>query len=222
MSIGILGGTFNPIHFGHLRVAEEVREEFNLRKIIFVPSAQPPHKSPENIIPSNYRKGMVEIAIEGNRFFEISEIEINREGNSYTIDTIYDFKKKYNEDIYLISGVDTFSEFSTWRSVEELVKSCHFIVASRPGGNLENLVNVLSNTVTKRFPSVIFTYEGIRGKSSLFNMSCSSYKMFSLEITGLDISATAIRKNISEGKSIKYLVPDVVEEYIKEKRLYIT
>src|SRR3972149_5224358 len=222
MSIGVLGGTFNPIHFGHLRVAEEVREEFNLRKIIFVPSAQPPHKSPENIISSNYRKVMAEIAIEGNRFFEISEIEINREGYSYTIDTIHDFKKKYNEDIYLISGVDTFSEFSTWRSVEELVKSCHFIVASRPGENLENLVNVLSNTVTKRFPSVVFTYEGIRGKCSVFNISCSSYKMFSLETTGLDISATAIRKKISEGKSIKYLVPDAVEEYIKEKRLYIT
>ena len=221
MSIGVLGGTFNPIHFGHLRVAEEVREEFNLRKIIFVPSAQPPHKSPENIIPSNHRKEMVEIAIEGNRFFEISEIEINRKGNSYTIDTIYDFKKKYNEDIFLISGVDTFREFSTWRSVEELVKSCHFIVASRPGGSLENLVSVLSNTVTKRFPSVVFTYDGSRGKSSVFNISCSSYKMFSLETTELDISATAIRKNISEGKSIKYLAPERVEEYIKLNKLYI-
>ena len=220
MGIGILGGTFNPIHFGHLRAAEEVREEFNLQKIIFVPSAQPPHKNLKNIIPSNYRKEMVEIAIRGNPFFEVSAIEINRQGNSYTIDTICDIKKNYKEDIFLISGVDTFKEFSTWRSVEELVKSCHFIVTSRPGRDLESLVSVLSNTVTKRFPSIVFSYEGVKGRSSVFNISSSSYKMFSMEITGLDLSATAIRENISKGKSIRYLTPAEVEEYIKENNLY--
>jgi len=221
MGIGILGGTFNPIHFGHLRSAEEVREEFSLRKIFFVPSAQPPHKKTENIIPSHYRKEMVEIAIRGNSFFEISAIEINREGNSYTIDTIYDFRKKYEEDIFLISGVDTFQEFSTWHEVEELVKNCHFIVTSRPGGNLLNLPVVLANTVTSRFPQIVFTREGVQGKATVFKISCSNYKLFSLEITGLDISATGIRDRLYKGKSIKYLVPEEVEEYIKKNRLYI-
>ena len=98
MSIGILGGTFNPVHFGHLRSAEEVCEEFNLGKVFFIPSAQPPHKKSENIIASRYRKEMVEIAIRGNPRFEISTIEIEREGNSYTIDTIYALKKIYTDD----------------------------------------------------------------------------------------------------------------------------
>ena len=222
MSIGILGGTFNPVHFGHLRSAEEVCEEFNLGKVFFIPSAQPPHKKSENIIASRYRKEMVEIAIRGNPRFEISTIEIEREGNSYTIDTIYALKKIYTDDIYLISGFDTFKEFSTWRSVKELVKSCHFIVTSRPGGDLLNLPLVLANTVTIRFPEVVFTLEGLKGRITVFNISGSRYKLFALEITGLDISATAIRERVRQGKSIKYLVPQEIEEYIKENRLYIS
>ena len=222
MSIGILGGTFNPVHFGHLRMAEEVREEFNLDKIFFIPSAHPPHKNSEDIIASRYRKEMVEIAIRGNPRFEISTIEIEREGNSYTIDTIYALKKIYTDDIYLISGFDTFREFSTWRSVKELVKSCHFIVTSRPGEDLLNLPLVLAKTVTIRFPDVFFILEGLKGRITVFDISGSRYKLFALEITALDISATAIRKKISKGESIKYLVPKGVEEYIRENKLYIS
>ena len=104
--------------------------------------------------------------------------------------------------------------------MEELVKSCHFIVTSRPGGDLLNLPEVLTNTVTKRFPEIAFSPEVSCGNAKVFNISCSGYKLFSLEITGLDISATSIRKRIRQGKSIRYLVPEEVEEYIRKNRLY--
>ncbi|MDI6734697.1 MAG: nicotinate-nucleotide adenylyltransferase [bacterium] len=187
MPIGILGGTFNPIHYGHLLAAEEARQRFNLQEVIFVPCARPPHKNQPDIAGPEDRYKMTCLAISSNKYFKASDIEIKRGGPSYSEDTLREFKKIYGEDVqlYFIIGADAIAELDTWKNVEKLPQLCQFIAVNRPGYNL---------------------------KSGDF--------AYILEIPGVDISSTAIRQRIKQGKSIKYLVPEEVEKYIYKHRLY--
>jgi len=219
-SIGMLGGTFNPVHFGHLRIAEEVRETLGLEKIYFIPSYLPPHKSGEGIAECSHRQEMVSLAIKRNPQFELSTIEIERGGKSYTVDTIDYFRKVYDGKIYLISGIDTFEEFSTWRKVDTILRSCHFVVTSRPGYSRAKLMTVLENTITRSFPEIRFVLEKDAGKVSIYTITTSDFKLYCLESTLLEISSTEIRKCLKAGKSVKYLVPEAVEEYIEKNGLY--
>jgi len=140
MKIGILGGTFNPIHIGHLILAEEAREKLGLDKVIFVPAYLPPHKDNSHIIAAAHRYRMVKSAIDKNNHFCVSDIEIKRDGRSYTIDTIREFKKAYPEDeLFFIIGSDLLKYLDDWKDLGEIIKMVKFIAATRPGYPLEKI-----------------------------------------------------------------------------------
>jgi len=150
MKIGILGGTFNPIHIGHLILAEEAREKLILDKIIFVPTYLPPHKDNSDIAPANDRLAMVKLSISGNRYFSISGLEIKRDGRSYTIDTIKEFKTIYpNDDLYFIIGSDLLKYLDEWKDLVEIIKMVKFIVATRPGYPLEKIPAYISTVAIR-------------------------------------------------------------------------
>jgi nicotinate-nucleotide adenylyltransferase len=145
MRIGILGGTFNPIHIGHLILAEEAREKLGLERIIFVPAYLPPHKDNSDIAPAADRLKMVKLAIKGNRYFSVSNAEIKRDGRSFTIDTIKEFKKIYPQDeLYFIIGSDLLKYLDDWKDLDEIIKLVKFIAATRPGYPLEKLPAYIS------------------------------------------------------------------------------
>ncbi len=198
MKIGLIGGTFNPIHHGHLILSEYVREDCKLDKVIFIPTGLPPHKVELTVENPEIRLEMTKIAIEGNRFFSVSDIETYREGLSFTIDTIIQLKAIYpNDQLYFIIGADSFFELSNWKYYEKLISSTNIIVVNRPGGK-----NNLIQTKIKEYED-LFGANIIEVKSPL-----------------IDISSSDIRNRVKNGKSIKYLVPRNVEEYILQKSLY--
>ncbi len=140
MKIGILGGTFHPVHIGHLIMADEVREKLELAKVIFVPTYLPPHKGPFGIAPAADRYAMLELAIKKNKYFGISDAEIKRDGRSYTIDTLKEFKRKFpGEEIYFITGSDLLNYLEEWKDLSEIIKMVKFVVATRPGYPLEKI-----------------------------------------------------------------------------------
>jgi nicotinate-nucleotide adenylyltransferase len=140
MKIGILGGTFNPIHIGHLILAEEAREKLGLDRIVFVPTHLPPHKDNSDIAPAMARFSMVRQAIKGNKHFDVSDIEIRRDGRSYTIDTIRALKLKFpKDDLYFIIGSDLLTYLDAWKDLGEIIKMVKFIAATRPGYPLEKI-----------------------------------------------------------------------------------
>jgi nicotinate-nucleotide adenylyltransferase len=145
MKIGILGGTFNPIHIGHLILAEEVREKIKLEKIIFVPTYLAPHKDNSDIAAAQHRLSMIRLAIKTNKFFSVSDIEIKRNGRSYTIDTLKEFKKIYPQDeIYFIIGSDLLKYLDEWKDLGDILEMVKFIVATRPGYPLEKIPSHIS------------------------------------------------------------------------------
>jgi nicotinate-nucleotide adenylyltransferase len=145
MKIGILGGTFNPIHIGHLILAEEVREKLGLGRIIFVPAYLPPHKENSDIAPAEIRFAMIKLAIKGNKYFTVSDIEIKRDGRSYTIDTVRQFKELYlHDELYFIIGSDLLNYLDDWKDLSEIIKMVKFIVATRPGYPLEKIPSYIS------------------------------------------------------------------------------
>lgn len=209
--VGLFGGTFNPIHFGHLRGAEEVREAFELEEVIFIPASLPPHKVSEEIAEARYRLEMVRLAISENPFFTLSDIEIKRPGKSYSIDTIRHFKENYLWKLYFILGSDAFEEIETWKEYSTLFTLCDFIVMVRPGLELHSFTSRLPTSLRDQFRP-----GGDRGQW----VHSSGHFLFFKEITFLDISSTKIRENIAQGRSVRYLLPPEVESYIKECGLY--
>ena len=145
MKIGILGGTFNPIHIGHLILAEEAREKLGLDKIIFVPAYLPPHKDNSNIAPARERLEMVKLAIKGNNHFFVSDVEIKRNGRSYTIDTIKEFKNKFpHDELYFIIGSDLLKYLDDWKDLKDILTMVRFIAATRPGYALEKIPSYIT------------------------------------------------------------------------------
>jgi len=145
MKIGILGGTFNPIHIGHLILAEEAREKLGLDKVIFVPAFLPPHKDDSGIAPAKMRLDMVRLAIKGNKSLTVSDIETKRDGRSYTIDTLREFKKMFSGDeLYFIIGSDLLKYLDVWKDLNEIIKMVKFIAATRPGYPLEKIPSYIA------------------------------------------------------------------------------
>jgi nicotinate-nucleotide adenylyltransferase len=213
MKWGLLGGTFDPIHFGHLRGAEEMLEIFNLNRIIFVPSSRPPHKLEGEITSFYHREQMIRLAIEGNVNFSFSEVENLRAGKSYSVETVEYILTKYMEnlELYFIVGQDAFQAVTTWKEWEKLLLLCNFAVMTRPGYEDVKLDGVLPKDFAARF-----TYDekidGFKGPTG--------YAIYFRHVSFLDISSSRIREMIKSDKSIRYLLPDAVRQYILKNSLY--
>lgn len=210
--LGVLGGTFNPLHLGHFRAAESVRETMLLDRILFVPARIPPHKSDPDITPAEDRYSMIQAALGSESGFEVSRIEIDREGPSYTIDTLRELEKRRPDaDIFFITGVDSFHDIQTWWHWKELLESYPFIVHGRPGCDL----NGAYEAVPEHLRSLLVTLPEdatppIEARSTVYL----------IQIVTLNISSTEIRARVRRGRSIRYLVPVEVEEFIRSHRLY--
>lgn len=218
MKIGIFGGTFNPIHYGHLRSAEESREALSLDKIVFVPCFLPPHKGQKNISPSEQRVEMLQMAISHKADFEVSRIELDRKGHSYSVETFRELRKVYSDDesLYFIIGADSFVEISSWKDYEELFQLTNFIVVTRPG----YMQGFEGKSPSSLLPVAIQSHFCYDSRKKILHHD-SGQDIHFLETTGFDIASTQVRKYAAEGKSITYLLPPEVERYIEEKRLYI-
>lgn len=199
-AIGIMGGTFDPIHYGHLRAAEEVRQGFGLERVVFVPSGNPPHKREEDITSSRHRYLMTVLATADNPHFQVSRIEIDREGPSYTLDSLRQLKETYSSDtaLFFITGLDAILKVESWNGYRQMFELADFIAAIRPGYSVRDL-QVLRESLGPELGA----------------------KVHPFPVTLLAIASTEIRRRTSEGKSVKYLVPDPVEQYIKKERLYV-
>lgn len=196
--LGVMGGTFDPVHYGHLVAAETARDELSLDKVIFIPAGKPPHKPDRRITAFRDRYRMMELATAANDFFETSSIEFDRAGPSYTIDTIRAMLVLYpGAEIYFITGADAVLDLDTWKDAGQLLALCYFVAASRPGYQLN----------------------GLREKIAAY-IDPPEQRILHIEIPALAISATDIRRRVREGKTIKYLLPEPVEEYIYRHALY--
>jgi nicotinate-nucleotide adenylyltransferase len=208
MRLGIFGGTFNPIHFGHLRAAEEVRQAARLDEVLFVPSHIPPHKELTGHATAAQRLECVRLAVAANPFFTLSSFEVDQGGSSYSIKTIEHVRTDYGITPHFILGRDAFNEISTWYEARRLFSLAHFLVMSRPGAPAPVLGDVLGD-LAEGFVSDKGGYVNAQGNRISF-----------VEVTALDISSSRIRELCSAGKSITYLVPREVEEYMKKERMY--
>jgi nicotinate-nucleotide adenylyltransferase len=213
MKIGLFGGTFDPIHWGHLRSAEEVSERFALDRIYFIPASIPPHKRGDVITPAEHRLAMVRLAVAGNPRFAVSRIEIARPGISYTVDTLRRFAGRLTakDSLYFVIGLDAFREIGTWKDFRELFRLAHFIVTSRPGRRDTDPLRGTSVAVKK-----LFCYD--TKKRGYWH--ASGRGLFFIELTDIAISASEIRNLVQKGKSIRYLLPRGVEAYIQKQGLY--
>lgn len=195
--LGIIGGTFDPIHLGHLIIAEEARYRFRLDRVIFIPAGAPPHKPNQPVTDKEHRFNMTVLATEDNPAFEASRIEIDRSGPSYAVDTLAELKRIYGEDtrLFFIMGVDAILEILTWHQPEMLINLCRFIAATRPGYDFADVKEKLPVDYLERI-----TF---------------------MESPGVDISSTELRNRAASGKPVKYMVPRAVEKYITDNGLYV-
>ncbi len=193
--IGLFGGTFDPIHYGHLRLAEEAREFAQLDQVLFIPAARSPFRLEEPLTDAEHRLAMVRLAIASNPAFAVSEIEIQRGGISYTIDTVEALQQQYPEgELFLILGADSLQGFPQWYQAERLAQKASLLAGARPPYEETTLWQSLPDWVRRRTLLV--------------------------PMTPLAISASAIRQKVREGRSIRYLTPDDVIEYIQNNHLY--
>ncbi len=195
--LGVFGGTFDPIHSGHLRVAEEVRNYLHLEKILFLPSFRPPHKLEEEITEAQARYEMVVLALEDHPQFEVSDMEIRKGGISFTVETLTVLRKSCPKtELFLIMGIDQLIEMETWKDPKTIFQLAHVVVMSRPGYKREKIVD--------RRP------ETLEWQS----------KMLWVEVSPIEISSTMIRERIRRSEPVQDLLPQKVEDYILQKGLY--
>ncbi len=196
--IGIMGGTFDPIHIGHLVIAEAVYEAYELEKVLFIPASVPPHKPGIKVAPVLNRYVMAVLATAGHPAFSVSSIEMNRSGPSYSYDTVQALRQEMGEDceFFFIVGSDAVKELATWNHIDELLSLCHFVAATRPGSS------EAVDEVIRQF--------GKKGQEKIHHLSTPE----------LEISATDIRRRIQEGRSVRFILPESVEAYIRKEGLY--
>ncbi|RDY32775.1 nicotinate-nucleotide adenylyltransferase [Lachnotalea glycerini] len=196
--IGIMGGTFDPIHVGHLMLAEQAYDKFNMDKILIMPAGNPPHKDNEVSALIKHRVSMVRLAIEGNKHFELSLIEVERSGYTYTYETLENLtKENSNIEYYFIIGADSLLELHKWKEPEKICRDCTILVATR--------YNLKSKELNKKIDEITKKYNA---------------KIYLLDTPNIDLSSTYIRTAVSAGKSIKYYVTSDVERYIYKNNLY--
>jgi len=212
MNIGILGGTFNPIHLGHLRAAEEIAEDFALDKVYLIPSGMPPHKLQAPIADFAHRFEMGRLASAISPLLDVWDIEGTRAGFSYSIETLKYFHKSFGGelDLFFIVGTDAFLDIGTWKEYQNLFKYASFVVINRPGFASKKLMELVKSL------NVGFQWYA---KGKRFRHP-SGTALFQKDITLMDISASSIREKVGRGKSIRFLVPEAVREYIEKTGLY--
>jgi nicotinate-nucleotide adenylyltransferase len=198
LRLGILGGTFDPIHFGHLLAAEEARVTLRLDRVLFAPAGDPPHKQGYAILPVAHRLRMVRLAISDNPAFDISAVDMDRPGPHYTIDTIQLIRNEWGtgiDETYFIMGADSLAHLLTWHQPDQLVGLCRLAVVARPGyrADLAELEAALPNI---------------------------SHRLDWVEMPVLGISSSDLQRRVREGRSIRYQVPAAVAEYVTEHNLY--
>jgi len=198
--VGLFGGSFDPVHIGHLILAEQAIEQLDLERVLFVPGRRPPHKLDKQLAPAHHRLRMVELAIEGNPAFECSDIELRREGPSYSIHTVEQLRAEHSDwDIHFLIGADTLPELPTWFKVAELAALCKFAVFSRPGQSLGDVAPL----------------RGVLGDDQI-----AAIEGRCVDSLLIDVASTDVRRRVREGQSIRYLVPEPVRGYILQQGLY--
>lgn len=197
--VGVLGGTFDPIHLGHLIIAEEVRQRVGLEEVLFVPAGQPWLKGEKSISAAQHRLEMAILATASDPHFNVSTIELERPGSTYSVDTITELKAGLGAraKLYLIVGFDALAELPSWKNPKRLVEMCQLVGVARPG------------------------YAEFDLRSLESSISGASERIMIVDVPQIDISATGIRRRVAQGLSIRYLVPEVVERYIAEHNLYV-
>ncbi|MDP6522756.1 MAG: nicotinate-nucleotide adenylyltransferase [Kiritimatiellia bacterium] len=198
--LGILGGTFNPVHIGHLILAQNAMEIFDLAKVLFVPCDNPPHKGRSMLLEPRHRLAMLEHALEGELRFDVCDVEIERGGISYTVDTLTELEQRYPDtSLHFIVGTDTLTELHTWKDIYRILDMCTFVSLCRPGADVSRI-----------------------SRESLHLDPPWPDRLLANVATGrlIDVSSSDIRYRVAEGLSIRYLVPDAVEMYIAEHGLY--
>jgi nicotinate-nucleotide adenylyltransferase len=214
MKTGILGGTFNPIHLAHLRIAEEALQKFRLDRILFIPAADPPHKTIAGEVSFAHRLAMVERAIHDYPAFEASDLETRRRGKSFSVDTLEILRRQDPDgERFFIIGLDSYREIASWKDFARLFDLCHLVVTTRPGVSIENPLAPLPVAIRGDF-----CYDSRAGKI----LHKSGNYVFFLAQTQIDISSTQIRQRLLQGQSVRQLVPAAVADYIEEHELYRT
>ncbi len=217
--LGLLGGSFNPIHNGHLAIAHHVYERLQLSRVLFIPTGDPPHKQSGSLAPAQTRLKLVELAIAETPFFEVSAIEINRDGRSYSIDTVHEVRSQYGPswNLFFIIGLDAFLEFSTWKAPEELLRLCHFVVVTRPGQSFQSLskMPLLSNLDTQALQQLDL---GTLDRMEVAVPDASG--LTCLPLPPCLISASEIRRRVKCGLPLANMLPPPVESYILQTSLY--
>lgn len=198
MKVGVLGGTFDPVHVGHLALARAALDRLKLAKVLFVPAARPRFKTPQRLAPESDRLEMLRLALAGEPRFEVSTVDLKRPGTSYTVDTLADLKRELGEDteLYFLLGADTLAEFPSWRQPQRILELCCLVMAVRPGFPRPDL-----DALERALPQ-------------------SRERVIVLEDVEVDVSATEVRCRLAAGESLSGMVPPAVEQYIKERGLY--
>ena len=210
--IGVMGGTFNPIHMGHLRSAEEVLEGFGLDKVLFIPAFEPPHKEVDGMIGGDVRLRMVELAVADNPRFEASNMETARGGKSYTVETLRELKAQSDgAEVTLIIGSDSYNDIATWCEYEDIFTLSDIAVVARPGAEAKKPADTVPVEVARKF----WYDENSKGYASSYGGT-----VFFPSTTMVDISSTKVRELVRAGASIRYLVPDAVARFISDEGLY--
>jgi nicotinate-nucleotide adenylyltransferase len=191
-----MGGTFDPVHNGHLAVAQQARERFSLDRVLFIPNREPPHKKPYAVSPAEVRYEMVVLAIAGRDGFEASSMELERRGPSYTIDTLKELRRRLGDEaeLFFITGADAVTEILTWKQPREIVKLCELIAATRPGADLSSLGKVVGPEIMAH--------------------------VHQMEWPGMNVSSTMVRERVASGLGTGDLTPPAVAAYIVENGLY--
>jgi nicotinate-nucleotide adenylyltransferase len=212
--IGLFGGTFNPIHSGHLKAAAVVFRTCALDEILFIPSFFPPHKESESVVSAEHRLRMVKLAVEGNSNFFVSDIEIKDRGKSYSILTLNKLRRIYPHALFFfILGIDAFLDIETWKDYRRVLDLCSFVVISRPGYHLSEAGKVLGKKYRDRI-------QELQKTNTIGGAQNDCHKIFILPFEALDVSSTEIRERLKKGLSIKGKVPPSVNEYIMRNKLY--
>ena len=218
MRIGLLGGTFNPIHSGHLHIAEAVQKKLHLDRILFIPSGNPPHKKEQAIPPAEHRLEMTRLALLNRPDFELCDIEVKRPGKSYSVETVAELKRRYpNDRLFFIIGTDAFCDLPTWREPERLLTLCDFVVVSRPGHPFSSPPSLPS--LQNIDPRTLQELDRREGGIATFPITPQTAIHF-VSIPPSPTSASEIRKQLAAGKEMKNLLPEPVASYIIKNKLY--